>query len=248
MAVRAVLFDLGNTLLDYPPKPEWTHWGIYQEMQLRRSLSRLCQGPPPEEALPVLLAHLDGEPIRERQRAGLAYPLSQRLTDGLAVFGLTCPPEVIVRIMDDWFGPVREVSRPFPEVAETLQALRRRTLPLAIISNTALDCPGHYAIADLAKWELDGYFSAFVFSGDEPWCKPHPEFMREAARRLGVAPPECLVVGDSLEADVGGAQAAGMPSAWVNRAGRPCPPGPAAPDHEVRDVRQVLDLLEDSDP
>ncbi len=45
--------------------------------------------------------------------------------------------------------------------------------------------------------------------------KPAPEFFARALAPLGVAPREALVVGDDIEADVGGAQRAGMRGALV---------------------------------
>jgi phospholysine phosphohistidine inorganic pyrophosphate phosphatase len=40
--------------------------------------------------------------------------------------------------------------------------------------------------------------------------KPSPEFFRAALATLGVAPGEAAMIGDDLESDVGGAQAAGL--------------------------------------
>ena len=45
--------------------------------------------------------------------------------------------------------------------------------------------------------------------------KPAPEFFARALAPLGVPASECLVVGDDLESDVGGARAAGMRGALV---------------------------------
>jgi HAD superfamily hydrolase (TIGR01458 family) len=39
--------------------------------------------------------------------------------------------------------------------------------------------------------------------------KPAPEFFRRAFASLGIAPSQCVVVGDDLDGDVGGGQAAG---------------------------------------
>jgi phosphoglycolate phosphatase len=52
--------------------------------------------------------------------------------------------------------------------------------------------------------------AAAVVSGDTtPFAKPHPEPLLEAARRLGVAPQDCVYVGDD-ERDIVAGRAAGM--------------------------------------
>ncbi len=69
------------------------------------------------------------------------------------------------------------------------------------------------ASAKLAALEATGLFDAVVASGEAGGprrLKPHPDGYQEAARRLGVAPEECLVIGDREDADGAAARAAGM--------------------------------------
>lgn len=42
------------------------------------------------------------------------------------------------------------------------------------------------------------------------YCKPNPEYYREIARRLGVSPEQCLMVGNDVTEDMEAAQTAGM--------------------------------------
>ncbi|WP_432994631.1 HAD hydrolase-like protein [Dactylosporangium sp. CA-233914] len=53
---------------------------------------------------------------------------------------------------------------------------------------------------------------------------------RRGLALLGMRAEEVLHVGDSLTADVAGAQAAGIAAIWVNRRGRPAPDGLDATD------------------
>lgn len=69
------------------------------------------------------------------------------------------------------------------------------------------------ASAKLAALEATGLFDAVVASGEAGGprrLKPHPDGYLEAARRLNVAPNECLVIGDREDADGAAARAAGM--------------------------------------
>ncbi|MEZ0577811.1 HAD family hydrolase [Nocardioides sp. MH1] len=51
-------------------------------------------------------------------------------------------------------------------------------------------------------------------------AKPDPRAFHEACGRLGVAPQECVMVGDSLRHDVAGARGAGLTGVLVDRVGR----------------------------
>ena len=77
--------------------------------------------------------------------------------------------------------------------------------------------------------------------------KPSPEFFRLALDAAGVAAERALVVGDDLDADVGGAQAAGLRAVLV-RTGKgagPVPPdgGPVPPDAVLDSLAGLPGLL-----
>lgn len=94
------------------------------------------------------------------------------------------------------------------EVKATLDALRRKGFRLAVGSsskNTKLI---------LSRIGLEDYFDAVADGTDIVHSKPHPEVFLLAAKRLGLAPAECLVVEDAragIEAAVrGGFESAGL--------------------------------------
>lgn len=72
-------------------------------------------------------------------------------------------------------------------------------------------------------------------------CKPHPRFFAELLERLGRVPQECLMVGDSLEADMPAGQL-GLRTFWVNRWQRDEPPLPAYDAHGT--LRDLIELIE----
>jgi len=70
------------------------------------------------------------------------------------------------------------------------------------------------------RWHLD----AIVVSEAVGFRKPRPEIFRATLAALDVAPEETLHVGDRLEADVAGAAALGMRTAWITDATNPRTP------------------------
>jgi HAD superfamily hydrolase (TIGR01509 family) len=98
---------------------------------------------------------------------------------------------------------------PMHGVVSLLEKLKAEGTPLAVVSSSS------HAWVDgwLEKLGLVGYFQEVVCRGDAPRIKPAPDLYLEAAKRLGLAPANCLVIEDSLNG-LNSATAAGMP-AWA---------------------------------
>jgi len=72
-------------------------------------------------------------------------------------------------------------------------------------------------------------------------CKPHPRYFGELLRHLGREPGECLMVGDSLEADMP-ARRVGLKTFWVDRSPAGQPPGLAC--DAWGNLGDLIDLIE----
>jgi putative hydrolase of the HAD superfamily len=100
----------------------------------------------------------------------------------------------------------------YPDVQPTVRELRAAGLRLGIVSDWGSNLLPIIEGLGLAK-ELD-----FVLaSGAVGISKRDPAFFRLAADRVGVAPGEALMVGDSQRGDVEGARAAGMEAVLLRR-------------------------------
>jgi FMN phosphatase YigB (HAD superfamily) len=122
----------------------------------------------------------------------------------------------------------------FPEVFETLNALRRMVPKLGILSNWGWHLPELCEQLGLAP-----YFDFIVVSARVGCSKPNPCIFREMLRQAGTTPERTLHVGDSLSADVRGAQAVGVTGVLIDRHGATQPDGYPV----VRDLVEVLDFL-----
>ena len=91
---------------------------------------------------------------------------------------------------------------------------------------------------------LAGRFSFVVFSQDVGVEKPDPEIFSAASKQAGCAPTELMHVGDSLESDVAGANAAGAVSVWLNRHGVRNDTG-ITPDFEVQTLSDIIEIVEE---
>jgi HAD superfamily hydrolase (TIGR01509 family) len=245
MPFSAVLFDLGQTLLDYGPHQRWPEFRIQRMTELYPLVTRMC-GPTnlsAEEFGRVVGAGIQTNEMRAAEHSGLSVPFRSRLLQALAAAGVSPEDGQLEPLTDAFNEPVRAWPKPFAETDSVLRELRSLGMSLAIITNSPWDTPSEALYSDLDRYGLRGVFSAFVGSGEVPWRKPNPEFMWAAARQLGIASERCLVVGDNIMADIGGARAAGMRSAWVNREGAAVPPDAAQPDWTVKSLTEVLSIV-----
>jgi len=76
--------------------------------------------------------------------------------------------------------------------------------------------------------------------------KPSPEFFHQALHSMGLKPEEVIMVGDDIESDIAGAQAAGLRAVMV-RTGKFRPAdleGAIFPDEVIDSVAELPQLLE----
>lgn len=126
---------------------------------------------------------------------------------------------------------------PYPDVVPALDRLSPR-FPLALVTNGLSDLQRE----KVAVSGLGARFQAIIVSGEVGHGKPEPQAFHAACSALAVPPEAAIMVGDSIDRDVRGARAAGLPVVWVNRDGATAPPG-AKPDYEVTDLSGLVELL-----
>lgn len=205
--IGAVCFDVGGTLLHMDPPPEVIFAGICQELGADVTPEQAFAAY--ERAEPWFTAHkdlyrasLEAFWLRGNRILLEALDITEELDRRAAVITVEFPKR-----QWDW--------KLYPEVPETLAALCRRGLPLAVVSNWD---PGLTHV--LERRGLRGAFTVVIASADVGVAKPDPRIFQQAVQGLGVAPGEALHVGDLYDYDVVGARAAGLVPVLVDRRGR----------------------------
>lgn len=95
----------------------------------------------------------------------------------------------------------------------------------------------------IARTGLDRYVDGFFISEEIGSQKPQKEFFDYALSHIGpCAREELLLVGDSLSADILGANRAGITSCWFNPANMPLS-REARPDYEIHRLSELIDIL-----
>ncbi|HET7293538.1 MAG TPA: YjjG family noncanonical pyrimidine nucleotidase [Vicinamibacteria bacterium] len=226
MPLRAVLFDLDETLLDF---------GRSQRSALAAALRRLDL---PYSAARLELYRRINDRLWERYRRaeiGAAELAVERFREYLALTG--SDPRRGARLSRTFEGELKRRAHLHPGCRRTLRALLGR-FRLGVVTN-GLTRIQHGRIR---KAGLHRFFDTVVTSQACGVAKPDPRILTIALEALGVGPRDAVYVGDDPAVDQQAALAAGLAFVWVDR-GRPLPRGVRAPRRRVTHLREVAGLL-----
>ncbi len=212
MPLKAVLFDVDDTLLDWRARQqtwedlEWQHLGqvfdyVHTQVHPLKSRDRFYED--------TLAAIIDG--WQAAKRTLRAPHLGLMLLETLAAQG--APPDALNMLAClDAYGPEAPPGlRLYPEVPQVLDGLRARGLRLGIITNSIR--PMYMRMVEFDALGLWSFFApdhCLICAADVGYIKPHPAIFQAGLDVLGVRAEEAVFVGDSLKADIAGAQGAGM--------------------------------------
>ena len=232
--LKAVLFDWGDTLIQFAYDPELVSAGH------RAGLEAIGQGN--LTSLDELTAHFreEYEPlfwapgaVEEIEYPGLVRGL-------LAEFGIEVDDEELGRFLEaehSAWDPARLLAA---NTHALLDSLRGRGLKTGLVSN-AFD-PGWLLHRDLEQMGLAERLDAAVFSSEVGLRKPHPEIFERALVQLGVEPEAALFVGDRLYEDIRGAAELGMTTVQALWFRADEHPDGAEPDHQAFTQLDVLNI------
>jgi len=129
------------------------------------------------------------------------------------------------------------VLEPYSMVVPTLIKLREKGLKLAIVS----DAPRLKAWIRLVELSIDDFFDVVITFDDTKKKKPHKAPFEAAVKRLKVKPGECLMVGDWPKKDIEGAKALGMKTAFAKYGATKYKTAKA--DYDLKSIEEVLKIV-----
>ncbi len=223
--IRAVAFDLDNTLWDIGPVIERA------ELRLHAWLNEHCPRIPERVSMEEMRAARES---LAREEPHNAHDFTYLRVASLARHARECGyDEDLAHRAFEVFFAARNDLEPFTDVRPGLERLRSR-FPLATLSN---------GNADLARIGISEFFVLSLNARQIGIGKPHPRCFERLAEGLRLDPHDIVYVGDDPMLDVEAARAAGLSTAWMNRFDQQWPEAIAPADLVVTDFLQLAGSL-----
>jgi len=224
-AVRAICFDLDNTLWAVEPVLARAERILYEWLGLR--YPKIPERFPPERMLEARAALLAENPDRSHDLTWLRREALARAAEEVGYIR-----DVAHEAFATWHAARNEVE-PFLEVIPALEELRAR-FRLATLTN---------GNADLVAIGISHHFEVNLNAAALGCAKPDPRCYARLSESLKLKPAEILFVGDEPHADVAGPREVGMQTVWVNRTRAEWPAGLPAADAVITDLTGLVTLF-----
>jgi len=228
--LRAVLFDWGDTLMEWTP-----------DAQLLTNGHRAGFAALGLEPIPAMTDRFRDVYLKEFFAPGVVeeveYPTQVRRL--LGEFDVEVDDDGLAKFLEaehTAWGPARKLAA---TTHALLESLRERGLLVGLVSN-AFD-PPDLLHRDLAQLGVAERLDVAVFSSEIGRRKPDPAIFEQALGAIGVDGPDALFVGDTLATDIVGAAALGMhtcQAVWF----RADESGAAEPDFQAFTQMDVLTI------
>lgn len=205
--IEAVLFDLGDTLLDFDPLPQRELFHSAALATYEHLKTRGC-------TLPEFPRYFSKH-IWMVRWAYITSLLKGREIDSFSAIqhwcrksGYPADDEAVRELIWLWYQPIIPRSHVEPDVIPALRQLQANGLRLGLVSNTLL--PGCVLDRHLEMVGLKEFFPIRVYSSEVGYRKPKRRIFQAAVDLLDLPPACCAFVGDLVKTDIKGGHAMGM--------------------------------------
>jgi HAD superfamily hydrolase (TIGR01549 family) len=237
--MKAVLFDLGHTLIDY-----YCDWKGPEERGIGR-IYDLVRRTSPSVNRAEFTAYLSERLVNARDQKYhqmVEVPLVELMGQCLERYG-ALDEDNLQQSLEIFYGVLLEDRKLVNGAVELLASIKERGYSVGLISDVAWGLPSEFPMRDIKFYGLDAYFDDYVFSTDIGLRKPHPKIFKVALSNLGVDASESMYVGNSIYNDIKGAKGVGMKAVLKKSPYCPLEEG-VVPDHTVSSLREVINLIE----
>jgi putative hydrolase of the HAD superfamily len=235
--VRALLFDLDDTLLDYSGDVD-ASWAA--------ACATGCapRGIDTDELVRTVTESRrwfwDDPERHRRERVDMLRAWSRIVAHALDRLGHE-DRGLALAIAEDFAARRRARMRLFPDALQCLERLRAASTPLGLVTNG----DARQQRDKIARHDLARFFDVIVIEGEFGAGKPDEVVYRHALSTLGVDPRGAWMVGDNLEFDVDGPQRLGLRGLWLDRAGHGLPAtATVRPYRVIRSLAEIGALAE----
>ncbi|MBD3168524.1 MAG: HAD-IA family hydrolase [candidate division Zixibacteria bacterium] len=219
--LKAVLFDLGSTLLEYE-KFDWIEIARRGTIAGTKFLrDRGIEAPEARQA-DETFHRIFTQWKTERDPDFGEINFQELITAGFKEMGLPDDEDFIIDFIKAYYQPVTETVEHLDGSAPTLKLLKEKGLRLVIVSNSIF--PAYLHLGELEKFQLLPYLDGMIFSCELGIKKPHPDIYVHALQIADCTPEEAVFVGDRYLEDLEGPSSVGIKAVLRLKPGRDYPP------------------------
>jgi len=226
---KGILFDYWNTLVSWRPNRESGINGLLEMIPDRKDVTFDMIKETADEIM-MAAGEIKETSLMEFSRRQFDRNLFDRL--GIS-FDLTDDE------LDFMYIKNYHKSDCEPGVIEMLEVVQQMGIPIGVVSNASTNGASHFYLLD--KLGIRNYFDFLMTSADYGFRKPHPGIFKTALAKLGTEANETWFVGDSIEDDIKGAEAAGMIAVWYNPSGKQLASDP--PERILKSWGEFVELV-----
>ena len=247
MGLKAILFDLGGTLLHYhdsqedDPRHPFRRITLLGIQAVLKQIASTNPIPLPPEQIRDAIDRQIGQTYRAIEANQRGGSIEEPIQAALAEIGVVIDEAHWAELRHHLYQPVDQTVSLRQGVHATLAALRDSGYQLGLISNTfwAADLHDRH----LAEHDLLDFLLVRVYSSGTPYQKPHPWIFLSTLESIGIRPEEAVYVGDRADIDVGGAQNAGMRAILIRSPYLPTDLNGYEPDAIIEELPGLIPAL-----
>ena len=201
--ITDVFFDLDHTLWDFDKNSKLAFKRVFKTHNVGLGIEEFISIYEPINEH-YWKAYREDRVTKEQLRRG-------RLVDTFKSFNLSFSEKKIDQLADSYIEELPEDNHLFSGAITLLNYLKPN-YSLHIITN------GFNEVQQkkISKSGIKSYFNTITTSEEVGLKKPHPVIFETALKKAKAQPEKSIMIGDSLEADIQGAQAVGMETLFFN--------------------------------
>ncbi len=235
MTIKAVLFDLDNTLYDYDSAHKKSIKGVYDELVKHMEIT-----------YPYFLKlfKISRNEIH-RELAGTASAHNrvlyfQRLIEKTHE---KLEPTIVLKLYNAYWNTLLKIMKLRQGSLKILEYCKKNNIKVAIVS----DLTTNIQLRKIEKLKISKYVDVLVTSEEAGSEKPHAIMFLLALNKLKILPSDALMVGDNTINDIEGANFVGLKTVLLNKGSLSKLPKEdyQKPDYTINKVSELLTVISD---
>ena len=230
MKIKAVIFDIGQTLVHYPIPLNWSvlyrpaFESIAEKYKLNITESEYTHI---SEVLTKYNTRINPREIE----------VSSNTIFNEILNGINISSEYSDAIKNDFYSFFRNDVHIYPDAEETLQELKSGNILIGTLSDVAYGMDNSYALEDISP--LLQYIDIPFTSNDVGYRKPNGKGLEIIAGKMNVLTSEMVFVGDEKK-DMECAANAGAAAILINRGGEKKKYGQ---NFDIKELKELVDII-----